>query len=107
MVVIDGVVRLLPGAVGDEQSVDDDSFTDGLLEGPQYTRPEEIDGQRVPPVLLSGDHRAIAAWRRKQALGRTWLRRPDLLQGRELGPGDRRLLEEFIAEYRGQAATAG
>lgn len=107
MVVIDGVVRLLPGAVGDEQSVDDDSFTDGLLEGPQYTRPEEIDGQRVPPVLLSGNHRAIAAWRRKQALGRTWLRRPDLLQGRELRPSDRRLLEEFIAEYRGQAATAG
>lgn len=106
MVVIDGVVRLLPGVVGDEQSVDDDSFTDGLLEGPQYTRPDEIDGQRVPSVLLSGNHRAIAAWRRKQALGRTWLRRPDLLEGRELEPADRRLLEEFIAEHRGRTATA-
>jgi tRNA (guanine37-N1)-methyltransferase len=106
MALIDGVVRLLPGALGDEQSADSDSFTDGLLEGPQFTRPEEIDGQRVPPVLLSGDHRAIAEWRRKQALGRTWLRRPEMLAGRELGSSDRRLLEEFIAEYRGAAAAA-
>ena len=106
LVVIDAVVRLLPGAVGDEQSVADDSFGDGLLEGPQYTRPEEVDGQRVPNVLLSGDHRAIATWRRKQSLGRTWLRRPDLLAQRELTPADRRLLEEFIAEHRGRAAAA-
>lgn len=104
--VIDGVVRLLPGAVGDEQSVADDSFSDGLLEGPQYTRPEEIDGQRVPSVLLCGDHAAIATWRRKQALGRTWLRRPDLLAEHALTPADRRLLEEFIAEHRGRTAVA-
>ena len=106
LALIDGVIRLLPGAVGDEQSIERDSFSEGLLEGPQYTRPEEIDGQRVPPVLLSGDHGAIADWRRKQALGRTWLRRPDLLAGRELDAPDRRLLDEFIAEYRGRAAAA-
>lgn len=105
MVVIDGVVRLLPEALGDEQSAQVDSFSEGLLEGPQYTRPEEIDGRRVPPVLLSGDHGAVARWRRKQALGRTWLRRPDLLEGRALEPQDRRLLEEFIAEHRGDAAA--
>lgn len=105
MVVIDGVVRLLPQALGDEQSAQVDSFSEGLLEGPQYTRPEEIDGRRVPPVLLSGDHGAVARWRRKQALGRTWLRRPDLLEGRALDPQDRRLLEEFIAEHRGDAAA--
>lgn len=105
MVVIDGVVRLLPEALGDEQSAQVDSFSEGLLEGPQYTRPEEIDGRRVPPVLLSGDHGAVARWRRKQALGRTWLRRPDLLEGRALDPQDRRLLEEFIAEHRGDAAA--
>lgn len=105
MVVIDGVVRLLPEALGDEQSAQVDSFSEGLLEGPQYTRPEEIDGRRVPPVLLSGDHEAVARWRRKQALGRTWLRRPDLLEGRALASQDRRLLEEFIAEHRGDAAA--
>lgn len=105
MALIDGVVRLLPGALGHEQSAAADSFSDGLLEGPQYTRPEAIDGRRVPPVLLSGDHRAIAEWRRKQALGRTWLRRPELLEGRSLEPDDRRLLQEFIAEYRADAAA--
>ncbi|MEX0607357.1 MAG: tRNA (guanosine(37)-N1)-methyltransferase TrmD, partial [Halofilum sp. (in: g-proteobacteria)] len=88
-----------------EQSAAADSLSDGLLEGPQYTRPEEIDGRRVPPVLLSGDHRAVAEWRRKQALGRTWLRRPDLLEGRSVAPEDRRLLQEFIAEYRADAAA--
>lgn len=105
MVVIDGVVRLLPEALGDERSAQADSFSDGLLEGPHYTRPEEIGGRRVPPVLLSGDHGAVATWRRKQALGRTWLRRPDLLEGRALDAHDRRLLEEFIAEHRGDAAA--
>lgn len=105
MVVIDGVVRLLPDALGDERSAQADSFGEALLEGPQYTRPEEIDGRRVPPVLLSGDHGAVAKWRRKQALGRTWLRRPDLLQGRALDAHDQRLLEEFIAEHRGDAAA--
>lgn len=100
MVVIDGVVRLLPGALGAEASAAADSFSEGLLEGPQYTRPELVEGRRVPSVLLSGDHAAVTRWRRKQALGRTWLRRPDLLAGRELAPADRRLLEQFIAEYR-------
>jgi len=106
MTIIDGVVRLLPGALGDEQSAASDTFADGLLEWPQYTRPEEIDGYRVPPVLLSGDHAAIARWRRRQALGRTWLRRPDLLEGRALDARDRQLLDEFIAEYRGKVTAA-
>jgi tRNA (guanine37-N1)-methyltransferase len=100
MALVDAVVRLLPGALGHEQSAEVDSFSDGLLEGPQYTRPETVDGVAVPPVLRSGDHAAVATWRRKQALGRTWLRRPDLLAARELSPGDYQLLQEFIAEYR-------
>ncbi len=100
MAVIDGVVRQLPGALGDAQSAAADSFSDGLLEGPQYTRPETIDGRTVPAVLRAGDHAAVERWRRKQALGRTWLRRPDLLAGQELAPADRRLLEQFIAEVR-------
>jgi tRNA (guanine37-N1)-methyltransferase len=100
MVVIDGVVRQLPGALGHPGSAAADSFSEGLLEGPQYTRPARIDGRDVPPALLSGDHGAIKTWRRKQALGRTWLRRPDLLEGRALDTQDRRLLEEFIAEHR-------
>jgi tRNA (guanine37-N1)-methyltransferase len=100
MAVIDGVVRQLPGALGGSDSAAADSFSDGLLEGPQYTRPQTIAGRRVPAVLRSGDHRAIAEWRRRQALGRTWLRRPDLLAGRALTPADRRLLEEFIADWR-------
>ncbi len=101
MAVIDGLVRLLPGALGDDQSAAADSFSDGLLEGPQYTRPETVDGEGVPPVLRSGDHAAVATWRRKQSLGRTWLRRPDLLAAGELSPRDQRLLREFIAEHRG------
>lgn len=100
MAVIDGVVRQLPGALGGSDSAAADSFSDGLLEGPQYTRPEEVSGRHVPAVLRSGDHQAIAEWRRRQALGRTWLRRPDLLEGRDLGPEDRRLLEQFIADWR-------
>lgn len=101
LVVIDAMARLLPGALGDEDSAWQDSFMEGLLDYPHYTRPEEIDGMRVPAVLLSGDHGAIRRWRRKQALGRTWLRRPDLLEGLELGPEDRALLDEFIREHEG------
>lgn len=82
-VLIDAVVRLLPGALGDEASAVCDSFTDGLLEGPQYTRPAEFRGMRVPEVLLSGNHEEIARWRREQALRRTAQRRPDLLEGRQ------------------------
>ncbi len=100
MVIIDGIARLLPGALGHEGSAEADSFSEGLLDHPHYTRPEVIDGRAVPEVLLSGDHAAIARWRRKQSLGRTWARRPDLLAGRELSEEDRRLLEEYIAEHR-------
>jgi len=80
MVMIDAIVRLLPGALGDEASALDDSFTDGTLEYPQYTRPREFRGMKVPEVLLSGDHARIAAWRREQSLSRTLSRRPDLME---------------------------
>ena len=99
MVILDAVIRLLPGALGHRDSARLDSHMEGLLDHPQYTRPPEIDGQSVPKVLLSGDHQAIARWRRKQSLGRTWLRRPDLLRGRVLTPEDQRLLTEFIQAH--------
>jgi tRNA (guanine37-N1)-methyltransferase len=98
MVLIDAVVRTLPGALGDEASALHDSFVDGLLDYPHYTRPEEIEGRRVPQVLLSGDHRAIAKWRRRQALGRTWIRRPDLIAQSRLSEEDQALLEEFLGD---------
>lgn len=97
-VIIDAVTRLLPGVLGDEQSAVQDSFVDGLLDHPHYTRPEVADGKAVPGVLLSGDHEAIRRWRRKQALGRTWQRRPDLLQGRKLDEEAELLLKEFRHE---------
>jgi tRNA (guanine37-N1)-methyltransferase len=97
-VVIDAVTRLLPGVLGDEQSAAQDSFTVGLLDCQHYTRPEEIEGLAVPAVLLSGDHGAIERWRRKQSLGRTWLRRPELLRGLELDKEAAHLLAEFQAE---------
>ena len=99
MVMIDGITRLLPEALGHENSAVQDSFVEGLLDHPQFTRPEEIDGMAVPEVLLSGDHQAIARWRFKQALGRTWLRRPDLLEGLELNSEQEALLAEFIREH--------
>jgi len=99
MVMIDGITRLLPGALGHEESAAQDSFVQGLLDHPQFTRPEEIDGISVPDVLLSGDHQAIAVWRYKQALGRTWLRRPDLLEGLDLNSEQEALLAEFIREH--------
>ena len=98
MVVVDAVARLVPGVLGDESSAAEDSFSDGLLDCPHYTRPEEVGGLRVPPVLLSGDHEAIRRWRLKESLGRTWTTRPDLMAGRELTAGERRLLDEYIAE---------
>ena len=98
MAVVDAVVRLLPGVLGDDESAEQDSFMNGLLDHPHYTRPEEIDGQRVPEVLLSGDHARIARWRMKQALGRSWLRRPDLLEKRELSEEQQALLDEFRKE---------
>lgn len=102
MVLLDGVTRLLPGAVGDPASVEQDSFTAGLLDYPQYTRPEEIDGQKVPAVLLSGDHEKIRRWRAKQSIGRTFERRPDLLQGRDLGEEDKKLLDEYLNDIQEQ-----
>jgi tRNA (guanine37-N1)-methyltransferase len=104
MLVVDAVARLVPGVLGDELSAAEDSFTDGLLDCPHYTRPESVDGARVPPVLLSGDHEAIRRWRLKQALGRTWTVRADLLAGRGLSGEERRLLDEYIAE-RGTAGA--
>jgi len=100
-VVIDAVTRLLPGVLGDECSHVEDSFTAGLLDCPQYTRPEVADERRVPQVLVGGDHEAIRRWRLKQALGRTWLRRPELLEERQLTREERVLLEEFESEWSG------
>lgn len=97
-VMIDAVVRLLPGVLGDELSAAQDSFSEGLLDCPHYTRPESVDGMAVPAVLLSGDHQAIARWRRKQSLGRTRLRRPDLLRQVELDREDQALMAEFQSE---------
>lgn len=102
MVMIDGLVRLLPGALGATASAQQDSFVSGLLDCPHYTRPELINGQAVPSILLTGDHEAIRRWRLKQALGRTWLKRPDLLKGRVLNEEQQHLLEEFIREYRAE-----
>ena len=98
MALIDAVVRQLPGALGDAASAVEESFADGLLDCPQYTRPETYSGRQVPEVLLSGHHANIRRWRLKQALGRTWLRRPDLLAARKLSAEEERLLEEFKRE---------
>jgi tRNA (guanine37-N1)-methyltransferase len=98
-VVIDAVARLLPGVLGDEDSHVEDSYTRGLLDCPQYTRPEVVDGRAVPEVLVGGDHAAVRRWRLKQALGRTWLRRPQLLAARALSDEERTLLDEFRAEW--------
>jgi tRNA (guanine37-N1)-methyltransferase len=101
MVVIDAIVRQIPGALGDAESAGQDSFVNGLLDCPHYTRPEVYEGEPVPPVLLSGNHADIARWRLKQALGRTWLRRPDLLEERALSDDERTLLDEYRKEARG------
>jgi tRNA (guanine37-N1)-methyltransferase len=100
MTVIDAVVRQLPGALGDGASALEESFVQGLLDCPQYTRPETYAGMQVPEVLLSGHHGNIRRWRLKQALGRTWLRRPDLLAARRLGEDEQALLEEFQREQK-------
>jgi len=102
MAVIDAVVRQLPGALGDGRSAAEDSFAGGLLDCPQYTRPEvwpeNASGERVPEVLVSGHHENIRRWRLKQALGRTWLRRPELLSGRKLAREEQEMLEQFQRE---------
>lgn len=99
LTVMDAVTRLLPGALGDADSAQEDSFMDGLLDYPHYTRPEEIDGLRVPDELIGGNHADIRRWRSKQALGRTWRRRPDLLETLQLDKEQQVLLNEFINEY--------
>lgn len=98
MVLIDAIVRQLPGVLGASESAEQDSFVSGLLDHPHYTRPEIYEGERVPEVLLSGHHAQIEEWRLKQALGRTWLRRPELLERRALDARERKLLAEFQAE---------
>jgi tRNA (guanine37-N1)-methyltransferase len=98
MVVIDAVVRLLPGVLGHADSAAQDSFAHGLLDCPHYTRPEAIDNLKVPPVLLSGDHEAIRRWRLKQALGRTWTRRKDLIEKADLNAEQQALLTEYLRE---------
>ena len=103
LVLIDALARLLPGALGDERSAQQESFSAGLLDWPHYTRPEEHEGRRVPAVLLSGDHAAIARWRLKQALGRTWLRRRELLEGVSLDAQRAALLREFLQEREQEA----
>ncbi|EKD70508.1 MAG: tRNA (guanine-N(1)-)-methyltransferase [uncultured bacterium] len=99
MVMIDAITRLIPGAVGDEKSVALDSLTTGLLKYPQYTRPENFAGKKVPEVLLSGHHQLIDEWRLKQSLGKTWLKRPDLLAKKQLSRKENLLLNTFIEEY--------
>jgi tRNA (guanine37-N1)-methyltransferase len=101
MVVIDSIVRQLPGVLGDAESASQDSFVNGLLDCPHYTRPEVYEGEPAPAVLLSGNHAEISRWRLKQALGRTWQRRPDLLRQRTLSDDERKLLEEFKQEMSG------
>jgi tRNA (guanine37-N1)-methyltransferase len=98
LVVIDAIARLLPGTLGSAESALQESFSDGLVDWPHYTRPPNLDGHEVPTVLTSGDHAAIRRWRLRQALGRTWLRRPELLALRDLSDEERALLEEFKIE---------
>jgi tRNA (guanine37-N1)-methyltransferase len=100
MVMIDAVTRLLPGALGDDLSAAQDSFSDGLLDCPHYTRPEDYQGRKVPDVLLSGNHEAIRRWRLKQSLGRTHRRRPELLEALALNKEQRKLLDEYLHESR-------
>ncbi|NNF51871.1 MAG: tRNA (guanosine(37)-N1)-methyltransferase TrmD [Gammaproteobacteria bacterium] len=100
LLVADAVARLVPGVLGAEKSAEQDSFVEGLLDCPHYTRPEEVSGLKVPPVLLSGDHEKVRRWRLKQALGRTWRRRPELLRSRRLRDEEQSLLDEFIAEAK-------
>ena len=98
MVMIDALTRMLPGALGDAESAVQDSFVSGLLDCPHYTRPEEFAGKQVPAVLLSGDHKRIERWRLQQSLGRTWERRPELLQSIQLDSVRSALLQAYQTE---------
>jgi tRNA (guanine37-N1)-methyltransferase len=95
IVILDAMARLIPGVLGDKESAEADSFSEPLLDAPVYTRPEDVEGKRVPDVLLSGDHERIRLWRRREAIRRTLLKRPDLLLGRTLGKEDQKLLDEI------------
>ena len=106
MVVIDAVTRLIPGVLGHDASAQSDSFSEGLLDFPHYTRPEVFEGRPVPEVLLSGNHERIRSWRLKQSLGVTWLKRPDLLKDKELSPEQEQLMEEFIKEWQQSETTS-
>ncbi|AHV36625.1 tRNA (guanosine(37)-N1)-methyltransferase TrmD [Aeromonas dhakensis] len=100
MTLIDAVSRLVPGVLGDQASAEQDSFTDGLLDHPHYTRPEVLDGLAVPEVLTSGNHEVIRRWRLKQSLGRTWQRRPELINNLALTDEQESLLAEYVREVR-------
>ena len=106
MVLMDAIIRQLPGTLGDPESAVQESFVAGLLDCPQYTRPEVYQGLRVPEILLSGNHAAIERWRMKQALGRTWLRRPDLLARLELSATQQKLLDEYKQERQAAGTVA-
>jgi len=105
MVVMDSIIRLVPEVLGHDQSAVEDSFVDGLLDCPHYTRPEDYEGMVVPEVLLSGNHEKIKRWRLKQALGRTWQRRPDLLAKRPLSDDEQALLQEFKRDVQDPSDT--
>jgi tRNA (guanine37-N1)-methyltransferase len=107
MVLVDAISRLLPGVLGSDRSAGEDSFFESLLEYPQYTRPSSFRGMEVPEVLLSGNHAAISRWRRMEALRRTWMRRPDLLEKASLSNEDRELLREVIRQGRGEKIGDG
>jgi len=103
LVLIDAIARMIPGVLGDAQSAQQDSFMQGLLDCPHYTRPEEIDGRTVPQVLLGGNHREIDRWRLQQSLGRSWLRRPDLIEALNLTEEQQQLLDAFKQEHDNSA----
>lgn len=107
MVMIDAAARFIPGVVGDQDSVTLDSLSDGLLKYPQYTRPEDLEGMKVPEVLLSGHHQQIERWRLKMSLGNTWLKRPDLLAKKSLSGQEKSLLDEFIEEFLNKGSAKG
>ncbi len=100
MTIIEGITRLLPGVVDDFESIKQDSFQKGILDHPHYTRPEEANGWKIPDVLSSGNHENIDKWRKKQALGATWIKRRELLKDVKLSIEDDKLLKEYIAEYK-------
>jgi tRNA (guanine37-N1)-methyltransferase len=105
MVMLDAIARQIPGVLGDQASAEEDSFAEGLLDCPHYTRPEILDEMQVPAVLLSGNHAEIKRWRLKQQLGRTWERRPELLEKIDLNPEQQALLHEYISETENQSAV--